>query len=146
MTNNIVYQLGVETETGISFKKVSLVSQQGLATAEYLQSLRYEIPAIKRGEAHKLSFTSRWDNTGGSITPVSLYCFLLSFDAHRNTVVFSWRKGLCADCYSVVIDPHSLLWIYRNLKQLSHHGLSNRTILRIVRKSNPFAPIRKVQW
>ena len=144
MRDDIVYQLEVETETGISFKKVNLVSQQGMATAEYLQSLRYEIPVIKRGEVHKLGFTSRWDNTGDPITPVPLYCFLLSFDAKRNTVVFSWRKGLSMDCYLVVIDPHSLLWIYRNLKGTAY--LSNRTILRIVRKSNPFAPITKAQW
>ncbi len=151
MSDNIAYQFGVETEIGISFKKVNLVSPQGLATAEYLKSLRWLMPIIpSRLEKDKLNFTIGWDSQinktrcdRGFVIP--LYCFRLTFDARSNTVILVWRQGLSWDCYSVIIEPHSLPSICRQLKK-QEAGLSHRAIVRVIRKTNPFAPITKASW
>lgn len=137
MSANIAYQLGVETKTSISFKKVNLISAQGMATAEYLQSILHLVPVLKYHD--KYSFTTMWTFFDSN------FGIKISFDAKANVVSFAWRYEKKYQCYSVDICPYSLPVIYRGVKGL-HNIKDQKLLVRLIRKTNLFAPITKRDW
>ena len=137
MTDNIAYKFDTKTA---EFKKFSLVSPQGEATAKYLQTIRLLIAR----EEDKYYFTKAWRFENGS------YEFHLSFDAMSNTVSFAWRHIVEGEslqlskvrkCYSVDVCPYSLPAIFDE-----HNVKNQRSLVRLIRKTNPFAPIAKKTW